>query len=130
MLEQTSVLLRDGGPAGARHDHRAGPSALWTGRRAIVDPATGRFLGEAWWQPGSGRGWGRWFTRPVLTVCESVDESLVFTVHRTGILSPYWEVRDSEGSRVGTFHGYFLWDRNGRRLTGGAAREGEAGRRI
>jgi hypothetical protein len=112
MLEFPALLLRPG-PAPA-DGHARGPTRTWT----ILDPATGEFLGTARWQSDPARAWWRWAARPQLTVCETIDESLVFTAHRRGtIFCPYWEVRDSEGHRVGRFTGPAIWDRSGQRLS-------------
>jgi len=102
MLELQSLLLR---PPTDVPDRRAGGGAGGSAGarvRAVVDPATGQRLGSARAPGGSGPWWRR-LTRPALEVYETEDESLLFTVHRGWPLAQRWEVRDSEGRRLGTF---------------------------
>ncbi len=51
-----------------------------------------------------------------LEVCESEDESLLFTVRRQWGLEVRWEVCDADGHRVGMIGSEFLLDRFGRCL--------------
>jgi hypothetical protein len=102
VLELQSLLLRAWTIVPNRRAGGAAAGTVGARSRAVVDPATGQPLGCARVPAGTGPWWRR-LTRAVLEVYETEDESLLFTVHRAWPLALRWEVRDSEGRRLGTF---------------------------
>ena len=106
MLEQQALLLRHWSPA-------SGPDR----RRDIVDPATGQRLGFAA-RTLPARTWLRWFTRPVVSVHEEEDESLLLLIHPLWGWLSSWDVRDADNHRVGVCRGAVLQDRFGMLLAG------------
>jgi len=78
-------------------------------RRLILDPHARGPLGFICRAPQVGPRWLRVFIplRQILEVREIEDESLLFTLHKRKGLLPlgkwsYWDVRDAEGSIIGT----------------------------
>jgi hypothetical protein len=73
------------------------------GPRCRIRAAPGRtLLGQARYQPPVSV-WKRLWSRPVLEVVETEDESLLFTLHRLwGWGGAWWELRDADGRCVGT----------------------------
>jgi hypothetical protein len=100
MLEQPGLLLRPWAPAVSR-SARAGQAAAADRTRVVLDAASGTPLGFAAWRPRPGWTWWRWLRRPVLEVYETEDESLLFQVHYSWLLSPRWQVQDAEARPIG-----------------------------
>lgn len=86
-----------------------GPGRWW-----ILEAASGRRLGLA--RPRRISAWLRWLSWPTLEVCESDDESLLFTLDRYRGLWTTWLVRDADGRLVGRIQGSTAWDALGRPL--------------
>src|SRR5262249_51558777 len=108
MLERRLLLIRDWAPA------RIAGTAMTRLVRAIV-AEDGTALGSAW-EESEAPAWLSWLTRPPLTVHESDDEPLLFTVHRLWGFLPAWEGFEADGHRVGRFNGTMLEDRYVNRL--------------
>src|SRR5262249_55808233 len=87
MLEYQTLLIRPWVPPAA-----PGPGST----RGLVDPAPAQAVGVVRWHPPP-RSWLAWLARPMLTVHETDDEPLVFTVRQRWALMPSWEVRDADG---------------------------------
>ena len=97
MLESNSFVVRE----------RAG---RLTSRRVfdIHDGETGELLGTAtrrtgWLGSALGLLLGKKGVPTVTEVRERLDDSLVFSIHRNGILAGRIEIQDSQGELVGTF---------------------------
>jgi hypothetical protein len=107
MLETTCLLVQPwvAAPSGGSAEGR--PSRL------ILDAASGKQLGLA------RLGWRRslaWFVHPQVTVAESPDESLLFTLHRTLLPPRAWYVHDADGGWVGTVYRRHIRFHSGRPL--------------
>jgi hypothetical protein len=93
MLESSCLLLQPwvAAPLGGATNQ------CWS--RSIFDPASGKQLGLAQLS------WRRslaWFRRPEITVVESPDESLLFTLDRQLLPPRSWYLHDADGAWVGT----------------------------
>src|SRR5436853_145767 len=91
MLEAPALLLRPPGP---------------NGTRLILHAGSGQPLGFACWLAGE-RSW-RWLAGPVLEVHEEDDAPLLLTVRQRWWWSARHEVRDAEGSVVGSLVKRFI----------------------
>jgi hypothetical protein len=97
------------------HTRRSTPRKL-----DIHDGETGEFLGTAttqlgWFGFAVGLIFGKKGIPAVTEVRERLDDSLVFTLHRSGLLARRMEILDAQGERLGSYHPKSL------RLTGGIA---------
>src|SRR5262245_10789807 len=116
MLESAELFIRRVHPPNDGCGLPTGPLPSSPFELTAVEPATGQVLGSFRGHIARRSAWKSRRSDPLLTARETLDESLLFTVHRRGVLLPYGEVRDAEGKRVGTVRGYSLWDRTGKRL--------------
>src|SRR5437660_281739 len=106
MLEQRSLLIA----APVVQADAAGKSWI----RGIIEPDSGRFLGQA--TCGGGQGWFAWLRGQTIRVFETEDASLVMTLTHPWVFSRTWEVRDADDRRVGLVYGNGLWSAQGERL--------------
>jgi hypothetical protein len=96
MLEQRQLLL---GPWVLVPPDEGSAS----GRRPVLDAATGAPLGHVCWQASHVPAWLAWLAQPVLAVYETEDASLVCTVRRLVGLGSSWKVADADDRAVGLF---------------------------
>jgi hypothetical protein len=89
----------------------AGPT-----RWLIQEVNSRRPLGLARQRLSPSRPWLRWLSWPTLEICETADESLLFTVDRYWGLQSTWIIRDAEEHHVGHLRGQSAWDCYGRLL--------------
>lgn len=107
MLEAACLMLQPwvAGPTGGTSAKR------WI--RLVADGASGKQLGLA------RLGWRRslaWFVHPQVTVAESPDESLLFTLDRTLLPPRAWYLHDADGGWVGTVYRRHIRFHSGRPL--------------
>lgn len=107
MLENQKLWI---GPWALRNDSTASPA------RVIVDPGNEGFLGLARQRLQTASIWFGCLSRPQIEVCESEDESLIFTVSRTWGFGSGWLVCDADGQKIGTLRGCIVHDRSGHQL--------------
>lgn len=103
MLEHPSLLLRT----------QISTGKGWT--RSIVEPDSGRFLGQATCGDKT-KGWFAWLRGETIRVFETEDASLLMTLFRPWAFSRTWEVRDADDRRVGLVYRNELWNARGERL--------------
>lgn len=109
MLESSRLLVGPRRPAGEASVRS----------REVRDRETGERLGAVREAPRPA--WLRWLPGPVLEVREAGDEPLLFTVRRTWVAVPTWEVLDAEGRCVGYFRASEVADPFGQTLAAWAA---------
>ncbi len=107
MLEHLNLWLAPWSvcEAGGRVPRRGQPP-----RWAILDPASGAFLGLVRTSRRWAGSWFGWFTSPVVEVFEGPDESFLLRTWRSW---GAWHVCDAEGRPAGTIRGNAAWDHLG-----------------
>lgn len=86
----------------------------WT--RIILDSTTQQTLGFAQLRTGVGIPWLGWFSRSLVEIRESEDESLLTTMHQSWFSAATWQVNEADGHLVGWIRRTILQDQYGRRF--------------
>jgi hypothetical protein len=67
-------------------------------------------------QTGAGLPWLGWFSRAIMEVRETEDESLLATLHQSWFAATTWQVNEADGHTVGWIRRTILQDLYGRRF--------------
>lgn len=112
MLESARLMLR---PWVASPSPGAAP-VIETWTCSILDVAAQAPLGFARLQTGAGLPWLGWFSRSIMELRETEDESLLAMLHQSWFTATTWQVSEADGHNVGWIRRMSLQDLYGRRF--------------
>jgi hypothetical protein len=113
MLESAKLLFLPW-VAAATADGSEPAVASWI--RPILDATSQQTLGFARLRTGAGIPWLGWFSRSVVEIRETEDESLLATLHQSWFAATTWQVNEADGHLVGWIRRTILQDLYGRRF--------------